>query len=255
MSLTALLRRPPRLADGDRVDVGGCMVRLRVSARARRVSLRLDTTRREVVATAPSPRRLPDALAFARERADWIAARLAALPTPRPFAPGLVIPLRGAPCRLERAAMRTTGRVTAPTGDEPARLVATGEGEAFARAVVRLLKREAASDLAARTAVHVKALGAPLPPISIADARGRWGSCRMPDPRRAGDPGAIRYSWRLICTPPEVLDYVAAHEAAHLVRADHSPAFWSVVRDLYGEVDDARAWLRRHGSELHALGR
>ncbi len=226
-------------------------MRLKVNARARRVSLRVDGVRGEVTATAPTPRRLADALAFAQARADWIAERLDAQPKRRPLAPGAVIPLGGAPCRLERAAMRVAPRLTPATADEPARLIASGEGDAFGRAVVRALRAEALARLRARTALHVEALGLPQPPVAVGDARGRWGSCRAP---HRGDAGAIRYSWRLVCAPPAVLDYVAAHEAAHLVEPNHSPAYWAVVERLYGDPSPARRWLREHGPALHALG-
>lgn len=247
-----LFRTSPRLADGALIEVGGVGVRLRVAPRARRVSLRVDAARGEVVATAPSARRLRDAAEFARSRAGWIAERLAALPAARPFRPDATIPLRGAPCRLERAALRIPSRLVRAAGDEPARLIASGEGEAFARAVARRLRAEALVDLAARTAVHAGRLQRPPPRVAVADARGRWGSCRGP---AGGDAGVIRYSWRLVCAPPMVLDYVAAHEVAHLERPDHSPAFWSVVRRLYGDPAQARAWLRCEGATLHALGR
>ena len=255
MRLAQLLRRAPAPADGQVVEVAGRPVRLRVNARARRVSLRVDLARGEAVATAPTPRRLADALAFAHARAGWIAARLDAVPARRPFAPGAVIPLLGGACRLERAAMRIAPRLVAAQAGEPARLIAWGEGEAFARAVARALRAEALATLSARTAVHVAALGLAQPPVAVADPRGRWGSCRAPHPSRgAADAGAIRYSWRLVCAPPRVLDYVAAHEAAHLVRPDHSPAYWAVVERLYGDPSAARRWLRDHGAELHALG-
>lgn len=247
-------RAAPRLAAGDLVQVGGAAVRLNVSARARRVSLRVDAARREVVATAPSARRLRDALAFARAREGWIAARLSALPQPQPFRPGGTLPLRGEPCRLERAAMRVAPRIVAATADEPARLIASGADEtAFSRAVLRKLKAEALAELSARTAFHASRLGRPCPTVAVADARGRWGSCR--GPARPQEVGSIRYSWRLVCAPPEVLDYVAAHEVAHLEQPNHSPAFWSVVRRLYGDPSAAQAWLRREGAALHALGR
>ena len=257
MSLSALLgRRPARTAapvlhDGAIVQVAGRPVRLRVDGRARRVSLRVDGVRREVVATAPSARALADALRFAHARAEWIADRLDAAPARRPLVPGAVIQLAGAPCRLERAAMRVVPRLVPASAAEPARLIASGEGEAFARAAVRALKAEALARLRERTAVHVEALGLPQPPVAVADARSRWGSCRAP---HRSDPGAIRYSWRLLCAPPEVLDYVAAHEAAHLLEPNHSPAYWAVVERLYGDPAPARRWLREHGPALHALG-
>jgi predicted metal-dependent hydrolase len=59
------------------------------------------------------------------------------------------------------------------------------------------------------------------------------------------------FSWRLILTPPEVLDYVAAHEVAHLAQMNHSPAFWAEVERIYGPYKEARGWLRKNGSDLH----
>ena len=248
----SLFRSAPRLADGMVIEVAGVPVRLRVSDKASRVSIRIDAARGEAVATAPSARRLREAADFAHSRARWIAERLDALPSPRPFRPGATIPLRGAPCRLERAAMRIPPRLAPATGAEPVRLIASGDDEAFSRAVARKLKAEAAADLRARTAFHAARLGRPCPPVQVADARGRWGSCRGP---AGGDDGLIRYNWRLVCAPPRVLDYVAAHEVAHLEQPNHSPAFWAVVARLYGDCAREKAWLRREGAALHALGR
>ena len=118
------------LADGDRLEVAGAVVRLKVHSRARRVSLRLDRTRREIIATAPSLRRLPEAAAFARDRAAWIADRLAELPDAEAVAPGVVITLFGQPCRLE--ASDKPARLHPATGEAPACITARGEGAAFA---------------------------------------------------------------------------------------------------------------------------
>ena len=241
----------PRYAAGDMVEVAGVPVRLKVDGRARRVSLRLDASRREVIATAPSPRRLKDAVAFAVERAQWIGQTAARLPAAIPLAPGGVIEVLGRPCRLARAASRLQqGLYEAEDG--ALRLAAAGEGEAFARSAVRLLKGEALRVLSARTRVHAEALGRPLPKISVMDARSRWGSCT---PARGLRAAGIRYSWRLILAPWSVMDYVAAHECAHLVHADHSPRFWAAVDTLEVEVKASRAWLRANGTRLHLLGR
>ena len=59
------------------------------------------------------------------------------------------------------------------------------------------------------------------------------------------------YSWRLVLAPPEVLDYVAAHEVAHLTHMDHSSAFWDVVARLRPDWRAQRDWLRREGPGLH----
>jgi len=92
----------------------------------------------------------------------------------------------------------------------------------------------------------------------VADPKARWGSCRPP--RRQGfgataEVGRIRYSWRLVLATEAVLDYVAAHECAHLIEANHSPRFWAVVHDLVGDHRPHRAWLKAHGPRLHAFGR
>ena len=243
----SLFGRP--LADGDRLDVAGAVVRLKVHTRARRVSLRLDRTKREVVATAPSVRRLSEAAAFATERAAWIAARLAELPQSQSIAPGVTISLFGQPCRLESAAHPV--RYFPATEDQPARIAARGEGETYARAVVRLLKKHALSVFADRTAHYCAELGARMPAVSVMDARGRWGSCR---PGMIGKPASIRYSWRLALAPFEVADYVVAHECAHLLELNHGPRFWAHVKALVGDERPHRAWLRAVGARLHAFG-
>ena len=236
-------------ADGDRLEVAGAVVRLKVHARARRVSLRLDRAKREVVATAPSKRRLAEAAAFARDRSDWIAARLAELPAAVSIAPGQTIELFGERVRLEAATH--PARYFPATETEPARIAARGEGQTYANAVIRAIKREALRVLTERTAFHCDRLGVKLPAIALADAKGRWGSCR---PALPGKPAAIRYSWRLALAPFDVADYVAAHECAHLLELNHGPRFWAHVKSLVGDHRGYRAWLRAEGSRLHAFG-
>jgi predicted metal-dependent hydrolase len=241
--------RSERYASGDVLEVAGCPVRLRVDRRARRVSLRVDPARGEVIATAPSTRRLKEAAAFAAQRAAWIGEAVGRLPRPQPFGPGSTIELLGRPCRLARADSRRGQGLYEEGG---LRLVAYGEGETFTRSAVRILKAHALKVLAERSAVHARALGQPTPKVAVMDARSRWGSCT---PARGLRAAGVRYSWRLILAPWEVMDYVAAHECAHLVHADHSPKFWAVVRKLVGEARPNRAWLRSHGPRLHAIGR
>jgi predicted metal-dependent hydrolase len=224
----------------------GHALRLSVNPRARRISIRIDGRAGEAVAVAPSERRLIDAVAFARSKAGWIAERLAARPSGAALQPGAVIPFRGGTVRLEASGGAGAARLVEDA--DGSRIVSGGEGDAFARRVTNLLKRAARETLQSRTDVHLRALGQRPVTLSINDARSRWGSC-SPLSR------SIRYSWRVIMAPPEVLDYLAAHEVAHLVHADHSPAYWSVVRGLVGDHRPFRKWLREHGAALHAVGR
>lgn len=245
--MKSLLSKSPAYQHGQRLPLdGGGLLRLTVNPRARRISIRIDARAGEAVAVAPRERLLADAVAFARSRAVWIAERLAARPEGAPLEPGGTIPVHGVPTRLEATGTAGAARLT-DDADGPV-IRSGGEGEAFSRRVENLLKRLARQALLERTETHLRTLGQKSVRVSIVDTRSRWGSC-SPHNR------SIRYSWRVILAPPAVLDYLAAHEVAHLVHADHSPAYWSVVHRLVGDHRPFRAWLRAHGQALHAVGR
>ena len=224
------------------VRVGDTPVRLKVNPRARRVSIRVSADG-AATATAPSRRALSQALAFAQSRAGWLADQTAKAPEARPFQPGQVVEIEGRSVTLIQGTGQAAARLISPD-----LISAGGDAEGFNRRVIALLKREAKARLEAATERHAARLGLPRPAVGLGDPRGRWGSC---SPHR----NSIRYSWRLILAPPQVLDYVAAHEVGHLIHADHSPAFWAVVARLDPEWKAHRAWLRREGARLHALGR
>jgi predicted metal-dependent hydrolase len=243
------LFRRPTYSHGDRLDIDGAPVRLTVNPRARRVSLRLDRAHREVVAVAPTPRRLAEAAAFARERAGWIADRLAEIPDATPLKPGAAVELFGETVRLEIAPGRP--RLVPADLSGGARITAPDD-VAYADRAIRIIKREALSRLTERTAFYCQRLEAPMPPVAVMDARGRWGSCRPASPRAGA---AIRYSWRLALAPFAVSDYVAAHECCHLLEANHGPRFWALVDRLVGDHRPQRAWLKANGARLHMFGR
>lgn len=219
---------------------GQAQVQVSVNRRARAIALRIDPTRRAAILVAPSERRVRDALRFAQDRSDWIASRLAALPPAAPFMEGALVPVEGGPFRLERAEGR------GPVRWEGDRLIAPAAPERFAAAVRRALMARAKATFALRLAAHAAALGRPAPPLTVKEMRSRWGSC-------ARD-GRIALSWRLIAAPVFVIDYVCAHEAAHLEEMNHGPRFWAIVQRLVGPHQAARAWLKAHGPALHALG-
>ena len=100
--------------------------------------------------------------------------------------------------------------------------------------------------IAERVEVHAGRLKVDPRRITIRDTRTRWGSC--------SSKGHLNFSWRLILAPPEILDYVVAHEVAHLIEMNHSGAFWTLVEQSYGPHTRARTWLRQNGRQLHAVG-
>lgn len=225
--------------DGRRVPV-----KLIVNPRARHVSVRIDPTRREAIATAPSKRYLKRAEQFAAERAGWIAQELSRLPKGVQLAPGARVTLRG----VEHELMYEHGRA-APRVEMgyPPRLVAPAPDAAlFESRLLRFFKEEARRDLIDRVATHSVALGVKPARLQVKELRSRWGSCSID--------GVLSFSWRLILAPPFVLDYLAAHEVAHLKEMNHSRRFWANVRRCMPEYERGRVWLHENGSALHAVG-
>ena len=247
MPLRALLyRRPPDPQAIEIVfDQAVYHVRLRRHAQARRYTLRVQASTREVVLTMPPRGSLREAKAFAERHGGWIAARLGRLPKATPFAPGEVIPLRGEPHRIvHRRAVRGTVW-TEVEGDERLLCVA-GEIPHLARRTGDFLKREARRDLEAASRKYFTALDVTARRIAVRDQSSRWGSCSAA--------GMLSFSWRLILAPPYVLDYLAAHEVAHLVEMNHSPRFWRLVARICPDMQQAKAWLDAHGVDLHRYG-
>ena len=220
-------------------------------ASARRYTLRVKNGSGEVVLTMPTRGSLKEAQAFAERQGAWIGARLRRLPQAIAFEPGAVIPLRGVPHEIVHCpGRRGTVWVEAPQPDlfsqgEMALCVA-GERAHVARRVRDFLKREARCDLEAAVLHYTRALNLPTRAVGLRDTTSRWGSC--------SSEGSLNFSWRLILAPAYVLDYLAAHEAAHLVHLNHSARFWTLTRKLCPETDRAEAWLKVQGKELHRYG-
>jgi predicted metal-dependent hydrolase len=219
------------------------VVRFEVNSKARRLILRLDERRREAVAVAPSNRQIKDAAAFAAERVEWISTRLQHLPETVKFEEAEFIQFRGEPCQLTA---NGEGRLPKMWPGEPKLLSAPGDPEGLPLRVTRYLKKQAKADLTRAVIRHCETLGVEYKAISVKDTRSRWGSCTSD--------GQLSFSWRLIMAPPKVLDYVAAHECAHLLEMNHSPKFWAHVAKCTPDWKRQRAWLRTHGAGLQSAG-
>ena len=217
----------------------------KISTRARRISMRVKNAEREVIITIPNQRSLERARSFAREKMDWINVQLEHLPDAQPFLPDHDILYKGEIYTLR--CPDTRGR---PIVDEEAReIIVPAHPDTFAGRVRRLLIREARAALTASTYHYADLLDRPVAKISVRDTSSRWGSCIT----RNGK-GEISYCWRLICAPKFVLDYVAAHECAHMIEDNHSAAFWAVTESIFPEMGKAKSWLKKNGAFLHAVG-
>ncbi|GHF33826.1 M48 family metallopeptidase [Seohaeicola zhoushanensis] len=208
---------------------------LRRSTRARRITLRISRLDGRVTLTLPKGVSEASALAFAREKEGWIRGHLSQRPGLETVTEGVLLPVEGVPRRVVavpgRRVLLGAGEIGVPAGAEGPRLAAW-------------LKTLARDRLAAASDGYAAALGRQYRRITLRDTRSRWGSCTSD--------GSLMYSWRLAMAPPEVLDYVAAHEVAHLAEMNHSPAFWALVERLYGRpYAAARGWLKTEGNALH----
>lgn len=222
------------------------ILELRRHPRARNLTLRVNSATRKVVATIPQRASRREAASLVLANYTWIAERLAKAPIAQPLADGSEIPLRGQIHRI-RFMERTTARgvVTTVQSDEnQPELHVVGRIEHCPRRLKDWLVKTAKSDLEARTTQHATQLGVRFKRISVRDQSSRWGSCSTS--------GTLSFSWRLILAPPDILDYVAAHEVAHLKEMNHSPAFWSLVAKLCPDFKTAETWLTNEGPQLHS---
>lgn len=242
----SLLRRlKPAPAIPEALEIVGISIPLvvRRDARAKRMIMRLQPGRTAIAVTVPPRAPVRTVLAFIERHKGWAESRLASAPAPLVVACGAKIPFRGGDLLLVHDPKRRSSHFEA--GSAECRLLVGGEAAHFKRRVADFLKREARRDLQAAVDRHVACVGLKPAALSLKDTRSRWGSCTAG--RR------LSFSWRIVMAPPPVLDYLAAHEVAHFCQMNHGPGFWALCRELCPRMDEGRAWLKQHGSSLHAL--
>lgn len=214
---------------------------------ARRFTLRVRAATHDTVLTMPSSASLRTARAFVERHVDWMRLRLSGLPNRAVLGPGALLPLRGVEHEL---ALHDAGLSRAETvevhsstpGLRPV-LRVPGPPDLMGQRLHAFLRREARRDLERSVEAHAPRIGKPYARIVVRESRTRWGSC--------SSKGTLSFSWRLVLAPSFVLDYLAAHEVAHLVHMNHSAAFWAVTRALAPRMDEAELWLKTHGPTLH----
>ncbi|RYE73981.1 MAG: M48 family peptidase [Hyphomicrobiales bacterium] len=225
--------------DGEMVEVA-----VRISARARNYRLSLPHAGGPIL-TVPSHGRWQEAQAFLNRQRAWLGARLQRAAKPVSFTRGAVIPVRGVDHRIVPTG-RIRGRVEVAEDDGELTLLVPGEPAHRSRRLMDWLKEQAQIDLEKRVAVHARRLGVEYKSVAMRSQATRWGSCSTT--------GRLNFNWRLVLAPPYVLDYVAAHEVAHLVEMNHSDAFWATVERTLPNMSRGRAWLKAHGRQLMVYG-
>ncbi|MDN5788015.1 M48 family metallopeptidase [Pseudorhodobacter sp.] len=210
-------------------------VTLRRTARARRLSLRVSRLDGRVTLSLPPHAREAEAWAFLRAQEGWIRQALANVVPEGMVTMGETIPIEGRLVRL----VPGVGRSMLLAGEE---LQVPGDSARTGARVAAWLKTKARDRLALASDTYARRIGRRYMTLTLRDTRSRWGSCTS----EAG----LMYSWRLIMAPPQVLNYVAAHEVAHLAEMNHSPRFWAIVADLMPEYQHHRRWLKSQGNQL-----
>jgi predicted metal-dependent hydrolase len=245
-------KNAPRVSGITSLDVSHAgetyQINLRRMASARRFTLRVRAATQDVVLTMPSRGSLNEAKSFANRHAAWIGAKLRQLPEKIPLKPGGVVPVRGTLRQITlRPAERRGVWLEDGAPSEATRLICVNAEAPFVPRRVRdFLIKEALRDIKAAVDCHTKKLGVAPRKITLRDTVSRWGSC--------SSSGSLSFSWRLIMAPHFVLDYLAAHEVAHLLHMNHSAKFWATVARLTADTVRAEAWLKAHGSSLLRFG-
>lgn len=228
------------------VEIDGRLlpVEVRENDRAKRMTLRLSASGDVAKVTVPGHVSDTAIEKFVDKNRDWLAVRIARLPERVLLAEGSVIPFRGIEHRIVLSnRVRGTVRITTHEG-EPC-IEVPGHAESISRKLVAFLKREARRELDHAVNLHAKQLGVRPRQLRITDTTSRWGSC--------SSTRTLSFSWRVIMAPPEVLNYLAAHEVAHLREMNHSENFWKITRELCPDTDVQKTWLRVNGARLHAI--
>ncbi len=224
------------------IDIDGqsVAVEVRRHPQARRMILRLNENGTGAVVTIPKYVAFKEGIEMAQRKASWIQHQLAKKPEVVEFADGAEVPLLG---ELHTIVHLPQGRGVAVKDGE---IHIAGRPEHLRRRMTDWLKSQARKEISARAHGKANQINQRVERISIRDTRSRWGSC--------GVGGTLNFSWRLILAPEHVLDYVVAHEVAHLVHHNHSDWFWALTDRLCERMVESRDWLNAFGHDLHRYG-
>ena len=237
----------PRAAPLERIHVVAnreLPLRIVENDRAKRLTLRIDTGGRGLRITVPPGVARGEVERFLDRHQGWLETKLANVPDRPQVRPGVKLPVRGVPHLIVHEPAKR-GTVTLDIQDGQPVIVVHGDRRHLGRRLSDFLKREAKRDIEPLVGRHTASVGRAAKAVRFKDTSSRWGSCTSD--------GNLSFSWRIMMAPPTVIDYLVAHEVAHLKEMNHGPKFWKLCKELCPRTEEARAWLKRNGSALQAI--
>ena len=237
----------PPLAEEREHVVAGRTLPLKIveNERARRLTLRIDAGGRGLRITVPPGLRHGEVDRFLHRQQGWLEQRLAKVPERPQVRPGIKVPLRGVPHLIVHEPGKR-GSVTVGFEDGSPALFVHGDRRHLQRRIADFLKREAKRDIDALVDKHTASIGKKAKAVRFRDTTSRWGSCTSD--------GALSFSWRIMMAPAPVINYLVAHEVAHLKEMNHGPKFWKLCEELCPDTNRCKAWLKKNGGALQAIG-
>jgi predicted metal-dependent hydrolase len=248
----ALLKKPLRVRSKPletvkrTLEVGNRALPLTIKEnnRATRITLRIEPGGRALNLTVPAGLRKSEIEEFLERHQGWLLTKLSKFSTDNPIRPGGFVPIRGVKHRIDHTgSLRGLTEIAVVDGVPVVRV--SGLEDHLGRRVATFLKKEARRDMELLAFRHAASIRKPVASVTLKDTRSRWGSCSWD--------GNLSFSWRIVMAPPLVIDYLAAHEVAHLKEMNHGPKFWALCNQLCPRMEEARKWLKQNGSQLHAL--
>jgi predicted metal-dependent hydrolase len=232
--------------NGRAYSVAGRTLPLRVveNPRATRLTLRIEAGGKGLRVTIPPGLPAREVDRFLSRHEGWIETRISRLPDRATVRPGVKIPIRGVPHLIVHEPGR--GTVDVAAGEDGVQmLVVHGDRLHLPRRIADFLKREARREMEALVARHTAKVGRRAKAIRYKDTKSRWGSCTSD--------GVLSFSWRIAMAPGPIINYLVAHEVAHLIEMNHGPKFWKLCRELCPDTDRCKVWLKRNGAVLQAI--
>ena len=220
------------------------LVTVKRSKRAKRAALRLDPTQRTINLVVPERMPLYKAYHFAQNHEAWVRETLDKLAPPMPFKNETNLPIFGDTVRISIAHNPALKRTTLKQHDDVLE-VKTYQDDPTNR-ITSHLKKLARAGLADIATDKAEVIKKEIATVTVRDTKSRWGSCSRE--------GELSFSWRLIFAPYDAIDYVVAHEVAHLIHMDHSKNFWTLCKQLSCNYTEGKYWMKEHGNELMRYG-